>query len=135
MRNGAGGRTMRLGRRFAGAMAVAVALAACTRDRRSGEASALAQGDPERGAELIRKYGCGSCHTIPGIPGARTTVGPPLAGIAGRAYVAGVVPNTPDNLVDWIHNPPQVDSKTAMPYLGVSKAEARDIAAYLYTLR
>jgi cytochrome c2 len=92
-------------------------------------------GSPEHGGVLIRKYGCGSCHTIPGIPGAKSTVGPPLAGIAGRSYIAGVLPNNPDNMTAWIHNPPAVDSKTAMPYMGISAAEARDIAAYIYTLK
>ena len=60
---------------------------------------------------------------------------PPLAGIADRVYIAGVLENTPSNLVRWIKDPPAVDSMTAMPNVGVSEAEARHIAAYLYTLR
>ncbi|HEX5831108.1 MAG TPA: c-type cytochrome [Gemmatimonadaceae bacterium] len=87
------------------------------------------------GAVAIRAYGCGSCHTIPGIPGADALVGPPLQGLVRRAYVGGVLPNTPDNLVRWIRHPRQVSPRTAMPELGVTDADARDIAAYLYSRR
>ena len=83
----------------------------------------------------IRQRGCGSCHTIPGVPGARATVGPPLSGMAARVYLAGRLLNTPENLMHWVQHPEQVDDKTAMPNTGVTEAEARDIAAYLYTLR
>lgn len=89
-------------------------------------------GDPERGRAAVLRYGCAACHTIPGIPSYGANVGPPLAAMARRAYVAGVVPNTPDNLVQWLRNPPQVDPRTAMPSLGVTAADALDIAAYLY---
>jgi cytochrome c2 len=92
-------------------------------------------GDPGRGAVAIRKYGCGSCHTIPGIPGARARVGPPLTSIAARIYLAGELPNTPDNMRQWIRHPREVEPRTAMPDTGVTEADSRDIAAYLYTLR
>jgi cytochrome c2 len=92
-------------------------------------------GNAGRGADAIRRYGCGACHTIPGIAGAKGQVGPPLAGMGGRAYIAGVLTNTPGNMIRWIVDPQAVDSLTAMPLLGVSATEARDIAAYLYTLR
>jgi cytochrome c len=111
-----------------------VLLMACNRSVEQ-EAARLTGGRPARGKEAIRHYGCASCHTIPGIRGANALVGPPLSGIASRAYVAGVLPNTPDNLIRWIRNPQQVDSLTAMPNTGVTAADARDIAAYLYTLR
>jgi cytochrome c len=102
-----------------------------------GEADAAALthgGDAARGKELIRSYGCGSCHSIPRVPGAESIVGPNLQGIAARAYIAGVVPNTPENMIRWIMDPPSVDEKTAMPNLRVGAVQARDIAAYLYTL-
>ncbi len=62
-------------------------------------------------------------------------MGPPLSRIASRVYVGGVLPNTPENMVQWIRNPKAVDEKTAMPVLNVTDADARDIAAYLYTLK
>jgi cytochrome c1 len=83
----------------------------------------------------IRLYGCPACHTIPGIPGARAIVGPELAGISGRPYIAGVLTNTPTNLIRWIHHPQQVDPLTAMPDVGLTEPAARDIASYLYTLK
>jgi len=116
-----------------------LALAGC--DIESGraeerrQAAAITGGDPERAPALIRKYGCGTCHTIPGVTGANGLVGPPLAGIASRSYIAGVLPNAPANLIRWIQDPKAVDSLTAMPKVGASEADARDIAAYLYTLR
>ena len=99
------------------------------------DARGLTGGDPAAGARAIRTYGCPACHVIPGIKSAVGSVGPPLTGMASRHFIAGVLPNTPDNMVKWIEDPPKVDSLTAMPKLGVSRETARDIAAYLYTLR
>jgi cytochrome c2 len=111
-------------------------LAACEpREDVQRNAALLTHGDPARGPDLIRRYGCAGCHTVPGVPGANSLVGPPLAGIAKRVYIAGVLSNTPDNLVKWIQSPREVDPKTAMPDLGVTIRDARDIAGYLYTLR
>ena len=108
-------------------------LAACRGDQQL--ANNLTGGNYDRGHASIRKYGCGSCHTIPGVVGAHSKVGPDLSGLAGRAYIAGVLTNSPDNLMSWIENPQAIDDKTAMPNMGVSPQDARDIAAYLYTLR
>jgi cytochrome c len=99
------------------------------------EAAAMTGGDPARGPELMRKYGCQSCHTVPGVVGANGLVGPPLAGIASRSYIAGVLPNAPDNMLRWIRDPKAVDPLTAMPNTGVTQSDARHIVAYLYTLR
>ena len=104
-------------------------------DVEAREAAAMTGGDPARGPDLMRKYGCQSCHTIPGVVGANGLVGPPLAGIASRSYIAGVLPNAPDNMLRWIQDPKKVDSLTAMPNTGVTPSDARHIAAYLYTLR
>ena len=93
-------------------------------------------GTPEQGERAIKqKYGCGACHVIPGVAGATGMVGPPLTNWAKRVYIAGSLPNTPDNLVLWIRQPQAIEPGTAMPDLGVSEEDARDIAAYLYTLR
>jgi cytochrome c len=96
-------------------------------------ATQITGGNPERGAELIRHYGCGSCHTIPGIRRADANVGPPLQQLRQRVYIAGVIVNTPDNLMRWIQHPQAVAPRTAMPEMGVTPGEARDIAAYLYS--
>jgi cytochrome c2 len=97
--------------------------------------SVVSGGDARRGAASIVRYGCGSCHTIDGISGAHGLVGPPLTGLRNRMYVAGMLPNTPDHLVEWIRNPKTVNPKTAMPALGVSARDAADMAAYIYSIR
>ncbi|MGH9716353.1 MAG: c-type cytochrome [Candidatus Acidiferrales bacterium] len=89
----------------------------------------------EQGKQVIENYKCGSCHTIPGIQGAKGVVGPPLAYFGKRSYIAGNFPNAPGVLVRWIMNAPAMKPKTAMPDLGVPQAEARDAAAYLENLR
>lgn len=92
-------------------------------------------GSARRGKATIVAYGCGKCHTIPGIHGAKGVVGPPLAAVSRRTYIAGNFPNTPDNLVHWVMAPQIMKPRTAMPELGLSEPQARDVAAYLYTLR
>jgi cytochrome c len=91
-------------------------------------------GDPKRGQKALAGFGCGACHQIPGIRGARGSVGPPLTAFANRSYIAGQLVNSPDNLIRWIVDPQAVEPGTAMPNLGVVPATARDMAAYLYTL-
>jgi len=91
-------------------------------------------GDAEAGRKLVHDYGCGTCHTIPGISGARGAVGPSLEDFAQRTVFAGAYPNAPRTLVPWLMDPPAMRPGTAMPRLGVSKAEAMHIATYLYTL-
>lgn len=91
-------------------------------------------GDPERGEAVIRRVGCGSCHTIPGVRGASGVVGPPLYFFSRRTMIAGELPNTPENLVRWLRDPTGVERGTAMPNLGLTDPQARDVAAYLYTL-
>jgi cytochrome c2 len=91
-------------------------------------------GDPQNGKLLLRQFGCGSCHEIPGVADARGRVGPPLGGIAHRVYVAGVLPTTPQNMAAFIRAPQRFAPRTAMPDLGVTEHHARDMVAYLYTL-
>jgi cytochrome c1 len=92
-----------------------------------------AGGDAARAPALFRRYGCAGCHTIPGVPGADGQVGPSLAGLGERVYIAGVLPNSGDNLIRWIVAPRSVNPQTAMPATGVTEREARDLGAYLYT--
>jgi cytochrome c len=92
-------------------------------------------GHARSGRTEIRKYGCNTCHEISGVPGARGLIGPRLDGVGQRYYIAGELPNTPDNLMLWIQHPRQVEPHTAMPEMGVTEQDSRDIVAYLYTLR
>jgi cytochrome c2 len=110
---------------------ILIALAACTT---SGKLTPATGGDPAAGKRAIEAYGCQACHSIPDIRGCGGQVGPPLDHIATRAYIGGELPNTPSNLVQWLYDPGGVEKHTAMPTLGLTKKEARDVAAYLYTL-
>jgi cytochrome c len=92
-------------------------------------------GDPKQGAILLSAHGCGSCHTIPGVSGANGTIGPPLTHYSRRVYIAGKLPNRLENLIRWIRSPQSIEPGTAMPNLPVNEAEARVMAAYLYTLQ
>lgn len=113
---------------------VCLIMCACARP---GDSSAreLTGGDPERGAAAIGRYGCASCHEIPGIRRANGTVGPPLTRIASRSYLAGRLSNTPADMMRWIQHPQEIEPGTAMPDMNVTDEDVRDIAAYLYTLR
>ena len=88
----------------------------------------------ENGRLLLRQFGCGSCHEIPGVAAADGKGGPPLEAIASRVYLGGTLPNTPENIVRFIRKPQEAVPRTAMPDLGVTEAHARDMVAYLYTL-
>ncbi len=112
-----------------------LALAGCDREADEISRRELVDGNAARGREIIPAYGCNACHSIPGVRGTDARVGPPLKGIGSRSFIAGVLPNQPDNMIRWIRDPQAVDSLTAMPNLGVSARDARDIAGYLYTLR
>jgi cytochrome c2 len=101
----------------------------------AAEGSVIPGASPDRGKQSLAGFGCGSCHEIRGVTGARGKIGPPLTGVASRAIIAGQLANTPENMVRWIRDPQAVEPNTAMPNLLVSEATARDMVAYLYTLR
>lgn len=94
-----------------------------------------AAGNPVLGRQALYQHACNACHMIPGITGPETHVGPPLAGFAGRANIAGVLPHTTENLERWLREPQAVKPGTAMPAMDVSPADARHIAAYLADLK
>src|SRR3954447_14362721 len=92
-------------------------------------------GNPQHAPAVFEKYGCVACHTIDGIRSSDALVGPPLTRMAGRSYLAGMLPNSADNLIFWIRKPHDVNPKTAMPDVGVTEQDARDMASYLYSYR
>ena len=118
------------------AAAVAAAVLGCGRpEPEAARFSRLENGDAERGRVLVARYQCGGCHTIPGVPGAGGRTGPPLEGIGARSFLAGEVPNVPSALARWIREPRALVPDTTMPDMGASVVDARDMAAYLLTLR
>ena len=116
-------------------VAAALTLEAC--NQASGHTSDryVERGNAERGRATLAVYGCGSCHEIPGVDAARGMVGPPLTHWSERRYIAGEVPNDPERLITWLTVPQSIEPGTAMPNMGVTDGDARDMAAYLYTLR
>ena len=119
---------------FAGV--VGLTTVACTGGRDTGEVYPIRTGgNASDEAKVIVTKNCGSCHTIPGIREAKGVVGPPLYFFSRRTFIAGQLPNTPDNLTRWVQAPQSVEANTAMPNLGLTERQARDVAAYLYTLR
>ncbi len=111
------------------AAAAAPAAAAPASDAARGAA------DVARGMVALQQYACVTCHVIPGVVGAHSRVGPSLAAIGSRKYLAGVLPNTPENMARWLRAPQQVAPDSAMPDLGVKPADARNMAAFLETLK
>src|SRR6185312_10957692 len=80
-------------------------------------ANAMTNGDANRGA---------SAHAL---------VGPDLSRIGSRIYIAGSLDNQPLNMIRWLEDPHAINPKTVMPTMGVTERDARDIAAYLYSLK
>jgi cytochrome c len=97
-------------------------------------ASEVTGGIPEKGKDAIGKHGCIACHTIDGMS-SEAMVGPPLTRMAARSYLAGNMQNNASNLIRFIQHPREVHNDTAMPEMGLTDGEARDIAAYLYTYK
>lgn len=114
--------------------------AACNRDEASKSlgkaADAPPAGNAERGKALAAQYGCNVCHAIPGVEGPQGSLGPSLEGVASRAAISyEKVQNTPENLVKFIQNPQALNPQSSMPPIGLTDADAKDIAAYLLTLK
>jgi cytochrome c2 len=115
-------------RRAALAVLTAPMLAACS------PGPGAASGEREEraaGVVALEKYGCGSCHRIPGVAGAHGDLGPPLVQMADRVYIGRGLPNTPENMRRWIQSPQSIAPGTAMPDQEVSAHEARVMTAYL----
>lgn len=95
---------------------------------------AIEGGNPKTGRNLIQSYGCGTCHTIAGIRGARGRVGPELRDYSQQHLLAGFLPNAPRYLIAWLMDPVALKPQTGMPAQGLTEEEARHVASYLYTL-
>ncbi|WP_230533876.1 c-type cytochrome [Microvirga roseola] len=115
------------------ALAAMLVLPACQEEEeaRSLEPPALVGADTERGKLALRLHGCTTCHVAPGVVGGNQRIGPTLVGFTSRRYVAGSLPNTPENAIHWIVSPQAITPDSAMPDMGVDYETARDIVAYL----
>lgn len=118
------------------AMLVALGLAACGLRGAEDTHAAEQQVRPDdatlaRGEASFRRNGCGACHHLATIAGARGVTGPPLDDLFEQVYIAGHLPNTPDHVAHFVERPHEVDPATAMPSIGLSAEEARAIAQFL----
>jgi cytochrome c len=112
-----------------------LALTGCRGGRQPAAYAPTNGGDPDRGRTLVAARSCGVCHVIPGVVGAAGVIGPSLAGVARRDMIPAGLPNTTDNLAHWVRDPEGLEPKAAMPNLGLDETQARDVAAFLETLR
>ncbi len=103
-------------------------------EARAASLTATDEASVARGRLAMSQYACVTCHRIPGVVGPNAPVGPPLEHMASRAFIAGILPNTPENMIRWLRNPQEVSPITAMPDLGVTEQHARDMTAFLATL-
>jgi cytochrome c2 len=96
---------------------------------------ALTGGDPKAGRTLFDRRGCGACHAISNDRDATGLAGPPLGKFGLRSVLAGEWPNDPAHLIAWVQHPQAMKPGVGMPDAGLTEEEARDVSAYLYTLR
>jgi cytochrome c len=97
--------------------------------------SRVVGGDPERGRLLVQQYQCAACHFIPEVQGPNGDAGPSLESMGRLSYIAGSIPNQPENMIRFLQNPPAVKPGTLMPALGITDDEARHMAAFMYSLK
>lgn len=84
------------------------------------------------GEKLFLTKGCVACHSLQAVNAPKGMVGPNLANVGARAYIAaGTLKNTDENLARWIRDPQGIKKGVLMPNLGLTEAEAQALAAYL----
>ena len=98
-----------------------------------------------QGREIFQRSTCIACHTIEGTS-ARGQLGPNLTLFGDRfSIAAGLMENNEENLTEWILRAPELKKGAlmpgarvgggGMPPTGLSREDARAIAAYLSDLR
>lgn len=115
-----------------GVLALTALLCACA--DKTNPPRAIMGADAAEGLAIMQRTGCTACHAIPGVAWPRGLAGPALDGFADSPMIAGQFPNRPDLLIAFIKDAPSMAPATAMPAMPLTEAEARDMAAYLYTL-
>lgn len=114
------------------ALALSLLLAACI--DKANVSRPVAQGDAAKGLRIIEQTGCAACHAIPGVRWPQGRTGGSLAGVGARPLIAGRLPNQPGIMASFVRDAPSLSPDTAMPPMPLTRTQARDVAAYLYTL-
>jgi cytochrome c oxidase subunit 2 len=88
-----------------------------------------------RGAEIFSSVGCGLCHTVRGTESSGRN-GPDLTHLASRRTLGAVtLPNTPEGLARWIHDPQAPKPGNRMPASPMSDEDRAALVAWLQELR
>jgi cytochrome c oxidase subunit II len=98
------------------------------------DSAAPANTDPQyaKGQQLFLQKGCVGCHSLQAVNAPKGLIGPNLATVGSRAYIAaGWLKNTDENLEHWIREPQTVKKGVLMPNLGVTAEEAKALRTYL----
>ena len=90
-------------------------------------------GNATEGKKLFETVGCQDCHVAQGFTKVRDARGTSYD-IAPELSRVGSKDN-PDWLFDWVKNPRHFNPETRMPNLRLTDPEARNIVAYLTTLK
>jgi cytochrome c2 len=100
------------------ALAAGLVVAACAAQGQSRDARVA------RGAQLFTEHGCYGCHTV-------GKTGTPIAADLTRVGAR----HTEPALRQWLRDPASQKPTAHMPRIAMPDADARDLAAYLATLR
>jgi cytochrome c oxidase subunit 2 len=85
-----------------------------------------------QGEKLFTAKGCIACHSLVAVNAPKGMVGPNLANVGARGYIAaGTLKNTDENLARWIRDPQGIKKGVLMPKLPMTEAESQALAAYL----
>ena len=88
-----------------------------------------------RGEHVFLSHACSGCHQIRGTP-ARGLVGPDLTHLMSRrTLAAGTIPNTRDELANWIIDPQEFKPGNKMPALNIDGPELDALLVYLRSLK
>jgi cytochrome c oxidase subunit 2 len=107
------------------------------------------------GAKLYQYYSCQSCHYIKGVPGNPNGIAgnirnvpssnhsqpsvdyaPDLTHVGSRSILAsGAINNTPSEMEQWLLNPDKIKNGVHMPNFQLSTIQARNLTAYLESLK
>lgn len=88
--------------------------------------------DYATGEKLFQAKGCVACHALYAVNAPKGMIGPNLANVGARSYIAaGTLKNTDENMARWIQNPQAIKKGVLMPNLGVTEPEAHALVAFL----
>lgn len=97
-------------------------------------APAEPSGPAAAGKAIFAGSACVGCHTIKGVSAG--VLAPDLTHFGSRTMLAaGMWPNTPENVAEWVKDPQRLKPGVKMPALGLTDEQAKAIAAYLTSLK